>query len=173
MIIRLVACKVGRSYKNFSINNTIIWAKSLVIEDIPYLPEEEILDHIIVRPGHPEVYCFMLPPDEFDSEEHFAQLFYALTQRLSQIKEVSEKMLSRIEEEKESREKAASARKSRRESMQKFVENISTSELIALEKDEVEKNLLMIYKVRQLRGENKLLMNILEKNRVLDEKDGI
>lgn len=88
MITRLMDCKVGRSYNNFSMNNTIAWAKSLVIEDIPYLPEEEVLDYIIERPGHPGVYGFMLHPNEFDSEEHFAQLFYALTQRLSQIKDV-------------------------------------------------------------------------------------
>lgn len=161
-----MACKVGRSYNNFSMNNTIAWAKSLVIEDIPYLPEEEVLDYIIERPGHPGVYGFMLPPNEFDSEEHFAQLFYALTQRLSQIKEVSEKMLARREEEKEGRERVKLSIESRRESMQKYVQSISTSELIALEKDEDEKNLLMLYKVRQLRGEINLLMNILDKKNI-------
>lgn len=149
-------------------NNTIAWAKSLVIEDIPYLPEEEVLDYIIERPGHPGVYGFMLHPNEFDSEEHFAQLFYALTQRLSQIKDVWEKMLAMEEVNKENREQAELARKSRRESMQKYVESISTSELIASEKDEVEKNLLMILKVRQLRWEINLLMNILEKKREID-----
>ncbi len=60
-------------------------------------------------------------------------------------------MLAMEEENKENREQAELARKSRRESMKKYVESISTSELIALEKDEVEKNLLMILKVRQLR----------------------
>ena len=86
-------------------------------------------------------------------------------QRLSQIKDVSEKMLARQEEKNESRERAEIARNSRRESMQKYVESISTSELIALDKDDVEKNLLMLYKVRQLRGEINLLMNLLkEKN---------
>ena len=130
---------------------TILWAKSLLVEDIPYLSEEEILDHIIERPGHPGVYGFMLPPNEFDSEEHFAQLFYALTQRLCQIKDVSEKMLARIEEEKESRERVKLSIESRRESMQKYVESMSTKELIALEKVQGEKNLLMIYKIRQLR----------------------
>lgn len=69
-------------------SNTIIWAKSLVIEDIPYLPEEEVLDHLIERPGHPGVYGFMLPPDKFDSEEHFAQMFQSLMQRLSHIDDV-------------------------------------------------------------------------------------
>lgn len=69
-------------------SDTIFWAKSLLVEDIPYLSEEEVLDHLVERPGHPGVYGFMLPPNEFDSEEHFAQLFYALTQRLSQIKDV-------------------------------------------------------------------------------------
>lgn len=69
-------------------SDTILWAKSLLVEDIPYLSEEEVLDHLVERPGHPGVYGFMLPPNEFDSEEHFAQLFYALTQRLRQIKDV-------------------------------------------------------------------------------------
>lgn len=69
-------------------NNTIIWAKSLTLEDIPYLPEDEVMDHLMERPGHPGVYGFMLPPNEFDSEEHFAQIFYALMQRLGQIKDV-------------------------------------------------------------------------------------
>lgn len=151
-------------------NNTIVWAKSLVIEDIPYLPEEELLDHVVERPGHAGVYGFMLSPNEFDSQEYFAQIFYALMQRLSQIKDVSEKMLARQEEKNESRERAEIARNSRRESMQKYVESISTSELIALDKDDVEKNLLMLYKVRQLRGEINLLMNLLkEKNIWLEQ----
>lgn len=149
-------------------SDTILWAKSLLVEDIPYLSEEEVLDHLVERPGHPGVYGFMLPPNEFDSEEHFAQLFYALTQRLSQIKDVWEKMLVMEEGNKENREQAELARKSRRESMQKYVESISTSELIASEKDEVEKNLLMLYKVRQLRWEINLLMNILEEKREID-----
>lgn len=72
-------------------------------------------------------------------------------------------MTARKEEDEKSRKRAEIARKSRRESMQKYVASISTSELIALEKDDVEKNLLMLYKVRQLRGEINLLMNILEK----------
>ncbi len=147
-------------------NNTIIWAKSLVVEDIPYLPEEEVLDHLMERPGHPGVYGFMISPNEFDSQEYFAQMFYALMQRLNQIKDVSEKMLARQEENNESRERAEIARKSRREAMQKYVESISTSELIALEKDDVEKNLLMLYKVRQLRREIKLLLNLLEKKNI-------
>lgn len=147
-------------------DNTIIWAKSLILEDIPYLPEEEVLDHLMERPGHPGVYGFMIPPNEFDSQEHFAQMFYALMQRLSQVKDVSEKMLARQEENKESGKRAEIARKSRRESMQKYVESISTSELIALDKDEVEKNLLMLYKVRQLRSEIKLLLNLLEKKNI-------
>lgn len=77
-------------------------------------------------------------------------------------------MLARKEESKERGERAELARKSRRESMQKYVDSISTSELIALEKDEVEKNLLMLYKVRQLRGEINLLMAILEEKREID-----
>ncbi len=72
-------------------------------------------------------------------------------------------MTARKEEDEESRKRAEIARKSRRESMHKYVASISTSELIALEKDDVEKNLLMLYKVRQLRGEINLLMDILEK----------
>lgn len=147
-------------------DNTIIWAKSLTLEDIPYLPEEEVLDHLIERPGHPGVYGFMISPDEFDSQEYFAQMFYALMQRLSQVKDLSEKMLARQMENDESRERAEIARRSRRESMQRYVESISTNELIALEKDEVEKNLLMLYKVRQLRGEINLLINLLEKKNI-------
>lgn len=72
-------------------------------------------------------------------------------------------MTTRKEEDEESMKRAEIARKSRRESMQKYAASISTSELIALEKDDIEKNLLMLYKVRQLRGEINLLMNILEK----------
>lgn len=72
-------------------------------------------------------------------------------------------MTTRKEEDEESMKRAEIARKSRRESMQKYVASISTSELIALEKDDIEKNLLMLYKVRQLRGEINLLMNLLEK----------
>lgn len=149
-------------------DNTIIWAKSLTLEDIPYLPEEEVMDHLMERPGHPGVYGFMIPPNEFDSEEHFAQIFYALMQRLGQIKDVWQKMTTRKEEDEESMKRAEIARKSRRESMQKYVASISTSELIALEKDDIEKNLLMLYKVRQLRGEINLLMNLLEKWRETD-----
>jgi hypothetical protein len=72
-------------------------------------------------------------------------------------------MTTRKEEDEESMKRAEIARKSRRESMQKYAASISTSELIALEKDDIEKNLLMLYKVRQLRGEINLLMEILEK----------
>ena len=72
-------------------------------------------------------------------------------------------MTTRKEEDEESMKRAEIARKSRRESMQKYVASISTSELIALAKDDIEKNLLMLYKVRQLRGEINLLMNLLEK----------
>lgn len=71
-----------------SISKTVSWAKSLIIDDIPYLPEEEVMDHLLERPGHPGAYGFMISPNEFDSEEHFAQIFYALMQRLGQIKDV-------------------------------------------------------------------------------------
>ena len=72
-------------------------------------------------------------------------------------------MTTRKEEDEESMKRAEIARKSRRESMQKYVASISTSELIALEKNDIEKNLLMLYRVRQLREEINLLMNLLEK----------
>lgn len=65
------------------------WASQLSIDEIKNLPEEEILDKILERPGHPGQYGFMFPAS---SSEDVALIFLELMKRLFKIENLKEKM---------------------------------------------------------------------------------
>jgi hypothetical protein len=68
------------------------WASRLSFEEINDLPEDEILEMALERPGHPGQYGFMLQLPFFKSQEHFAGTMHALMQRLQKIDDLKEKM---------------------------------------------------------------------------------
>lgn len=68
------------------------WASKLSLDQIRELPEEEILEYIMERPGHPGQYGFMLQMQYFKSEKEFAEIMHALMTRLGKIGNLKEKM---------------------------------------------------------------------------------
>jgi len=68
------------------------WASKLSLEEIENLPEDEILEMVMERPGHPGQYGFMLQLPFFKSQEHFSETMQALLQRLHKIDDLEEKM---------------------------------------------------------------------------------
>ena len=66
-----------------------IWLEKASIEEIQNLPEEEILNMSMPRPGHPGQTGFMFP---FSTQENFAEKAYALIKRLSEVKHSKEKI---------------------------------------------------------------------------------
>jgi len=68
------------------------WASKLSFEEINNLPEDEILEMAMERPGHPGQYGFMLQLSFFKSQEHFAETMRALMQRLQKVENLKNKM---------------------------------------------------------------------------------
>ncbi|MFA5211315.1 MAG: hypothetical protein WC414_02305 [Patescibacteria group bacterium] len=73
------------------------WATKLTATQIDQLPEEEIIEYIMERPGHPGQYGFMLGPESFKSIEEFSTIFSALMNRLNKIENLENKMTSNKE----------------------------------------------------------------------------
>ncbi len=73
------------------------WATKLTVTQIEQLPEEEIIEYIMERPGHPGQYGFMLGPESFKSIEEFSTIFSALMNRLNKIENLENKMASNKE----------------------------------------------------------------------------
>ncbi len=58
----------------------------LTRQQIENLSDEEILKLAMERPGHPGQYGFVLHPQYFRSEEHFAETMKAPLERLAKVK---------------------------------------------------------------------------------------
>lgn len=69
------------------------WASKLSIEQVKNLPEGELLNFVMERPGHPGQYGFMFPGSRFVSNNNFVTIFYELTKRLGKVENLREKML--------------------------------------------------------------------------------
>jgi len=70
------------------------WASQLTVEKIKKLPEEEILNHTMERPGHPGQYGFIFMLGSEERIKNFDDIEYALLMRLSTINNLKEKMQS-------------------------------------------------------------------------------
>jgi ABC-type antimicrobial peptide transport system ATPase subunit len=68
------------------------WASKLTVTQIEQLPEEEIIEYIMERPGHPGQYGFMLGIQSFKSVKDFSNIFSALMARLGKIENLEEKI---------------------------------------------------------------------------------
>jgi len=68
------------------------WVSQMSVADVKNLTEEEVLDKILERPGHPGQYGFMFPTS---MGEDFAIIVCALIKRMGQIQNLKEKMKGR------------------------------------------------------------------------------
>lgn len=68
------------------------WASQLSIENIRNLSEDELLNFVMERPGHPGQYGFMFSRPRFVSDNNFFITLYELTKRLGKVENLKEKM---------------------------------------------------------------------------------
>lgn len=68
------------------------WTSQLSVGQIKDLPEEELLNFVMERPGHPGSFGFMWQIQYFKSDEHFAEKTVELMKRLGKIENLKEKM---------------------------------------------------------------------------------
>lgn len=73
-------------------------ASSLTVEQIENLTDEEVLNVVMERPGHPGTFGFMFNPRYFRSNEHLAKNAYAMMKRFGKIENVKDKMKRKFEE---------------------------------------------------------------------------
>jgi len=71
-----------------SVEEVSKWASELTQENLDSLSDDDVLAFVSKKPGHKEVYGFVLDPKQFDGNEHAAVTVKMLTNRLNNISDV-------------------------------------------------------------------------------------